>query len=1454
MTWRSGDTVELMGAESTAYFVDLEPEGMERLAQILRLTLRTRPGAEITITVDDPAPIRVTDDRRLRLRVIDVPIEFNGPPPEPGDTVRLNVIVSTSVSSATAEVPLLVHEPGRTIHLIPHFHMDPVWWNTQASTFDELDRFDWSGSPRMQFQRSVIDILRTHIDRAEDDPEYRFCVAEVDYLAPLWTHHLEDRERLRRLLADGRAEVVGATYNEPNGTLTSAELSRRNLDMGTEFQRDVLGQRADTSWQLDVFGHDPQFPSLLADAGVETIVFARGPFGAWGPMLDGGFSSPADPGEMQFPTEFEWIAPDGRSVIAAYLAAHYSSGFRIDGYDTIEEAAEFLIGVGTHLGNLAASSHVQMLVGTDLSPPARWITELPGWFAARYAWPKVRCSLPSDFIGAMRDELAGRPLSPQSRDMNPVYTGKDVSYIDTKQAQREIENTLVDAELWSTVASSRHGVDYPANELDEAWRLLVYGAHHDAITGTESDQAYLELLAGWRRAHALAHTVKSRALDHLHRRDGTLDVGTDHGSAALTVTVFDATIGARTDAVRVVLDRDHLAALDPNTPSGLTVLSQDGDELPFVVDVLDVDETSGATISIALRVLVATSGIGRTTLRVIAAPDRALPRWEHRPGTTIENRHHRLTVDPQRGGCVTSWRALDDEMMIEDRLGNEFVVHDEYPNHPTHGEGPWHLSPTGTTRRSSDRPAKVRCETSPIGERLVIDASLPTAAMTNGESDARVRSTLTLLAGVDRVDVGAVIDDPDLRDELVRVEWAAAVPGATPVVEVGEAVVGRGFAFTDVDAALHAETLDTAATNWFGSSVTARVDLVADCAEADAASPVLSHAIGIGEVVTADWSPTSMSSARRLVVALGAAGVTATTTSAAGRRYGRLGFDSNAPDLRIALGEVGANSVAEAALRRLPTADRSRIDRNLADTGSARAWTPAIRPLTDVWQPGLDVTNDDDLPVLTVIAVDAAALERELDALIEELAVHRITVESATTADPAGAFRPPWPGRTVAVANTGTPSCAVTTDGVLSCAIMRSSTGWPSGQWIEPPRRTVPDGSSFQLQHWTHAYNGALFARDGDWRRAAVVRSANDLQHPLDAVVTVGMPAPDDPCDAGADTNAHNRPDQVLGADVDVDVEGSGTPILRSVSVVRPGVARVRLGNGTGTPSRHRVRLAGLPGQPGATGTDLDTGPFRTDEMTLPLLADLAIAPRPDAEPTPVFSRWWSQGRGPLQRRHAPVAIRIHPLGRRDDGQIEVDLVRLTDPLMTLSPRESGCEPLDVEVQVIAGDRVVSTATEAISAGAGRTATYSTECSGDRAPGGIRVIARGRHADGSRWAVYDEVHRTRAAPVVLASDPASIRVLPGRRATAEIRVENHGDLSAWVELDVLCPWGTWTMTPPRHEATVPPHDTCVVTVEFSPPVDAPTGAWWWGVRLVAGPTVAYSPTADIEIVGSNSAE
>ena len=60
----------------------------------------------------------------------------------------------------------------------------------------------------------------------------------------------------------------------------------------------------------------------------------------------------------------------------------------------------------------------------------------------------------------------------------------------------------------------------------------------------------------------------------------------------------------------------------------------------------------------------------------------------------------------------------------------------------------------------------------------------------------RYTQTITLWHGVDRVDCRTTIDEFTGEDRLLRLRWPCPVPGAMPVSEVGDAVIGRGFGLT----------------------------------------------------------------------------------------------------------------------------------------------------------------------------------------------------------------------------------------------------------------------------------------------------------------------------------------------------------------------------------------------------------------------------------------------------------------------------------------------------------------------------------------------------------------------------------------------------------------------------------------------------------------------------------
>src|ERR1700722_17487797 len=470
--------MRVTSAESTELFVGPPDKPL----QLVRVTVSG---------VTEPAMVRVDGDglsgEAAGRDVIEVPVAVEHP------VVGQRRAAQVHLAGSATPFDFVVAEPGWTMFMISHFHYDPVWWNTQGA-YTSLWTEDPPGKAR---QTNAFELVHAHLEMARREPEYKFVLAEVDYLKPYWDTHPEDRDDLRRLIAEGRVEIMGGAYNEPNTNLTSAETTIRNFVHGMGFQRDILGADPSTAWQLDVFGHDPQFPGIAADAGLSSSSWARGPFHQWGPVSMHGTAR-----GMQFCSEFEWIAPSGRGLLTHYMPAHYGAGWGMDSAPTLRDAEAQTYHLFSTLKAVALTRNVLLPVGTDYTPPNKWVSEIHRDWNARYTWPRFVCAVPRDFFSAVRAELSERGIeaSPQTRDMNPVYTGKDVSYIDTKQANRAAENAVLDAERFAVFAGLLGGATYPEAALAKAWVQLAYGAHHDAITGSESDQVYLDLLTGWRDA------------------------------------------------------------------------------------------------------------------------------------------------------------------------------------------------------------------------------------------------------------------------------------------------------------------------------------------------------------------------------------------------------------------------------------------------------------------------------------------------------------------------------------------------------------------------------------------------------------------------------------------------------------------------------------------------------------------------------------------------------------------------------------------------------------------------------------------------------------------------------------------------------------------------------------------------------------------------------------------
>lgn len=1382
--------MHVTSVESTELFTGPPDEPLQLVRVDYRFCSRVT-----AVRVEGPGLETVGDvSATPRGRTVEVPVRVTNP--VPGDRRRARVVVGKT----RTEFEFTVAEPGWTMHMVSHFHYDPVWWNTQAAYTSA-----WTEDPPGRCrQTNGFDLVNAHLEMARREPEYKFVLAEVDYLKPYWDTNPEDRDDLRRLMAEGRVEVMGGTYNEPNTNLTSPETAIRNFVYGIGFQRDVMGADPATAWQLDVFGHDPQFPGMAADAGLTSSSWARGPYHQWGPMADDG-----DPERMQFASEFEWMAPSGRGLLTHYMPAHYAAGWWMDSSASLADAEDATYELFSKMKKVALTRNVLLPVGTDYTPPNKWVTEIHRDWNARYTWPRFVCALPTEFFAAVRSELDARGAAPssQTRDMNPIYPGKDVSYIDTKQANRAAENAVLEAERFAVFAGLLTGATYPEAALAKAWVQLAYGAHHDAITGSESDQVYLDLLTGWRDAWELGREARDNAL-------GLLST-----AVAGSVVIWNPLAHSRTDVVTVRL----------GAPFAGTVVDADGHAVPVL------SEHDGHSISWLARDV---PSLGWRAYELVDGD--ASTGWEPRSGEVIGNEHYRLQVDAERGGHVSSLMVDGHETIAKGRVGNDLAVYDEYSAHPKAGEGPWHLLPKGAvTASSNSRAASVQSYRSALGERIVVTGGI--------RGLLTYTQTLTLWRGVDRVDCRTTVDGFTGEDRLLRLRWPCPVPGAMPVSEVGDAVIGRGFGLMHdrgspkaVDTDKFPYTLDNPAYGWFGLSSMVRVRFPDGGV----------RAISVAEVVSPGAEADPL--ARDVMVALARAGVTATCTSADKARYGDLTVDSNLPDVRISLGGPTANAFTA----------QVRSGASLAD-GMVREWVPAGKPLKEVWVPGADVRGVRALPVLVIGGTgDRVGLEAAVAALVEDLADAEIVVDQAAPGD-----LEEFESRSVAVFNRGVPGFAVDGDGTLHASLMRSCTGWPSGTWIDPPRRTAPDGSNFQLQHWTHSFDYALACGGGDWRAADMPARSAEFNQPLLAVAAEhdpnvgGLPPwgslfevePAREVALGALKTIGNPIAGGSGRHVDandgiafrlVETRGRTTEV-----VVRSGLRNVS------EPQRLDLLEQPLEGHSGGLtlhGYEIATFGAR---LNLPRVLDADQTPlAPDREPAqPLYARYWLHNRGPAPLGGLPAVAYLHPhqLAVDADAPVQLQLTAASDATdvslhgtVRLSCPPGWTAQMDELAFVLPpGGFLESTVDATMPPGTG-PGLYPVRA--ELAVTGGAIPASWRQ--GVEDVCVISVGATDDRVLRLVTDPEPVEVAAGEVATIAVTVGTDARAGLAVEAHLISPWGTWEWLGPNIiGADLPARGTVELQFDVAPPAWVEPGEWWALIRVACAGDLVYSPAVKVAV-------
>lgn len=170
----------------------------------------------------------------------------------------LDDVVGTAKAARAPLAEVLAVRASSAAHRVTavgHAHIDTAWL--------------W---PLRETRRKVARTFSTALRLMDEYPEYVFLASQPQQYAWLQEDHPTLFEGIRRRVAEGRWEVVGAMWVEADCNLPSGESLVRQLVHGKRYFREQFGVDSREVWLPDVFGYCAQLPQIMRRAGVERFL------------------------------------------------------------------------------------------------------------------------------------------------------------------------------------------------------------------------------------------------------------------------------------------------------------------------------------------------------------------------------------------------------------------------------------------------------------------------------------------------------------------------------------------------------------------------------------------------------------------------------------------------------------------------------------------------------------------------------------------------------------------------------------------------------------------------------------------------------------------------------------------------------------------------------------------------------------------------------------------------------------------------------------------------------------------------------------------------------------------------------------------------------------------------------------------------------------------------------
>ncbi len=371
------------------------------------------------------------------------------------------------------------------VTLVGHTHIDVAWLWQYHHTVDKAVRS-----------------FATEVKLLKEYDEHRFMSSQAQLYEFVKRENPELYQNIKQLVKEGRWEVEGSMWVEPDMNLISGESIVLQILYGKKFFKEEFDVNCEVLWLPDVFGYSAALPQILMKSGIKYFMTSKL---AWNER-------------NRFPYDtFEWKGIDGSKVLA------HCTSYLPNGYNPDIENGEILVGWNNYLQK---DINDDILIPFGFADGGGGVTDAQIEEIKRVSCgfpgvPKAKIGTAGEYFHKLEDKVSGnKHLRVWAGELYyEKHRGTYTSMSRVKKQNRKCEFLYSNVQWLWMLAKCFENIEFPKERFEIGLKNILINQFHDVLPGTSISEVYEDSDALYNESFAIGDELSKTALQTLKMGD-----------------------------------------------------------------------------------------------------------------------------------------------------------------------------------------------------------------------------------------------------------------------------------------------------------------------------------------------------------------------------------------------------------------------------------------------------------------------------------------------------------------------------------------------------------------------------------------------------------------------------------------------------------------------------------------------------------------------------------------------------------------------------------------------------------------------------------------------------------------------------------------------------------------------------------------------------------------------